>query len=113
MKFPIAATACLFSCAAIASPIGEISIVAPRDAPFTDPSCKLSQPVGTTPLSFLFPTAVELGNIVGPVLKGLIGEQNLESIDKVADTLCVYVIFQDPLRSFVGFFFPRLREDNF
>lgn len=89
----------------MASPIGETSIVTPRDAPFTDPSCKLSQPVGNTPLGFLFPTAVEIGNIVGPVLKGLIGEQNLERIDKVADTLCVYVIIsQDPFCFFVASF---------
>lgn len=100
MKFPIAATVLFSSCAAMASPISEVTIVTPRDAPFTDPTCKLSQPVGTTPLSFLFPTAVDLGNIIGPVLKGLIGEQNLEAIDKVADTLCVYVIFQDSLFHF-------------
>lgn len=83
-------TACLIGCV-IASPIGEMSIVA-RDSPFTDPTCKLSQAVSGTPLSFLFPTAAELGLIVGPLLKGLIGDDNLEAIDSLADTLCVYVL---------------------
>lgn len=90
MKFTVAAAACLVSCA-IASPVSEMSIVS-RNAPFTDPTCKLSQAIPGTPLSFLFPTAAELGNILGPVLKGLIGDSNLEKIDKLADTLCVYVL---------------------
>lgn len=89
MKFTAAATACLVSCA-IANPIGETIILA-RNAPFTDPSCALSQSVSGTPLTFLFPSAVEIGTILGPLLKAQIGEDNVEKLDNIADALCVYV----------------------
>lgn len=86
MKFTVATTACLVGCA-IASPVEILT----RDAPFTDDTCRFTTVVPPTPLGFLFPTASELGEIVGPVLKGLIGDAALEDIDTIGDTLCMYV----------------------
>jgi hypothetical protein len=76
--------------ATVASPVALPGTSMAKRQVFTDLTCSLSQAVTPgTPLLPLFPTAVELGTIVGPTLKFLIGEETLEEIDATADFLCV------------------------
>ena len=61
-----------------------------RQGAITPLVCKLN--AATTPakpFSGLFPTANQLGTIIGPVLKAAIGDETLEKIDALGDTACV------------------------
>lgn len=89
MRFTTATIACLLG-SAVASPMSPDVSLATRNPPFSDASCQLSI-VPSTPFTTVFPTANALGLILGPILKGLIGVDNLEAIDATADFLCVYV----------------------
>lgn len=89
MQFTLT-TACLLT-TALASPLfGTTSNLKYPAAPLTDVACKLSQAITPgTPLVFLFPAANKLGTVVGPVLRGAIGAENVEKLDALADYLCM------------------------
>jgi hypothetical protein len=85
MKLSLAILACIAT-SAIAGPVKF------SRSTFSDPTCKLSKAVTPgTPLSVLFPVANLLGSIVGPTVKALIGADNEEKLDKLADNLCMSV----------------------
>jgi hypothetical protein len=85
MKFSLAILACIAT-SVVAGPLKF------SRSTFSDPTCKLSKAVTPgTPLGFLFPVANLLGTIVGPTVKGLIGAENEEALDKLADNLCMSV----------------------
>ena len=60
---------------------------------FTNLTCALSAALTPgQPLMVAFPTAEEIGTIVGPTLVNAIGSQTVSDIDVVAENLCVYVL---------------------
>jgi hypothetical protein len=85
MKFSIAISACAFTMTLA----GPHSLQA-RQGVITPLVCKLNAATAPAkPFSGLFPTANQLGTIVGPILKAAIGDPTLEEIDALGDTLCV------------------------
>merc|ERR1739838_873019 len=83
MKFSLAILACIAT-SVVAGPIKF------SRSTFSDPTCKLSKAVTPgLPLGFLYPVSNLLGTIVGPTVKGLIGAENEEKLDKLADNLCI------------------------
>lgn len=85
MKFSLAILACIAT-SVVAGPIKF------SRSTFSDPTCKLSKAVTPgLPLGFLYPVSNLLGTIVGPTVKGLIGAENEEKLDKLADNLCMSV----------------------
>jgi hypothetical protein len=85
MKSSIVISACAFTLA-LASPHS----LQARQGVITPLVCQLN--AATTPakpFSGLFPTANQLGTIIGPILKAAIGDPLLEEIDALGDTLCV------------------------
>jgi hypothetical protein len=95
MKLSLAALAWI-TAIAVAGPLKQStgSTIQRRldlNAILADTVCKVDKLLKPS-LGFLFPPAKKIGTVVGPVLKDLIGEKNLETIDKAADDLGMSVV---------------------
>lgn len=66
------------------------TFTAPGPVIFQNATCTLSTYLMQgQPLSNAFPAANKLGALAGPVLKAILGQATINSIDSVADQLCM------------------------